>query len=193
MQNSVGTRRHMLASGAMSLGAVAAAWLADREAAADSKKPDLERRIFDTQPKKTQQPASANAMISLWMQGGPSHHDMFDPKPLLDKYDGKSFPGEIKYDNAAQASSKVLRKDVGTLSSAFSARAQVHDHFETSCRLTWRPGVPAGASQRPQQRHPSNRRTNLLRCKPLPKWGRLPHESRQNVLRLPLRMERAKV
>jgi Protein of unknown function (DUF1501) len=47
-------------------------------------------------------------MISLFMQGGPSHIDLFDPKPALEKYDGKPFPGTIKYDNAAEASSKVL-------------------------------------------------------------------------------------
>src|SRR5690349_21010217 len=47
-------------------------------------------------------------MISLFMQGGPSHIDLFDPKPLLNKLDGQKFPGEIKYDNAAQASAKIL-------------------------------------------------------------------------------------
>jgi hypothetical protein len=47
-------------------------------------------------------------MISLFMQGGPSHLDLLDPKPLLGRYDGKAFPGSIKYDNAAQASAKVL-------------------------------------------------------------------------------------
>ncbi len=34
--------------------------------------------------------------------------DLFDPKPMLTKYDGQKFPGEIKYDNLAQASSKVF-------------------------------------------------------------------------------------
>ena len=33
---------------------------------------------------------------------------MFDPKPEMAKYDGQEFPGEIKYDNAAQSSSKVF-------------------------------------------------------------------------------------
>jgi hypothetical protein len=47
-------------------------------------------------------------MISLFMQGGPSQVDLFDPKPKLNELDGKPFPGSIKYDNAAQASSKVL-------------------------------------------------------------------------------------
>src|SRR5690606_39587649 len=50
----------------------------------------------------------AKAMISLFMMGGPSQMDLFDPKPMLNEYDGKNFPGEIKYDNLAQASSKVF-------------------------------------------------------------------------------------
>ncbi|MCH8922910.1 MAG: DUF1501 domain-containing protein [Planctomycetes bacterium] len=53
-------------------------------------------------------PATAKAMISLFMQGGPSHLDLFDPKPQMARWHGKSFPGSIKYDNAAQASAKVL-------------------------------------------------------------------------------------
>lgn len=34
--------------------------------------------------------------------------DLFDPKPELNRLDGTKFQGEIKYDNAAQASSRVL-------------------------------------------------------------------------------------
>ncbi len=40
-------------------------------------------------------------MISMFMQGGPSHIDLFDPKPELNRLDGKDFPGEVKYDDAA--------------------------------------------------------------------------------------------
>jgi len=50
----------------------------------------------------------AKAMISMFMQGGPSHIDMFDPKPELLKLDGKDFPGEVKYDDAAGASREVM-------------------------------------------------------------------------------------
>ena len=32
--------------------------------------------------------------------------DLLDPKPLLIKLHMQKFPGEIKYDNAAQASSR---------------------------------------------------------------------------------------
>lgn len=70
--------------------------------------PQLEKPVYDLTAKPTHYEPRARAMISLWMQGGPSHHDMFDPKPMMDKYDGQPFPGEIKYDNAAQASSKVF-------------------------------------------------------------------------------------
>ena len=103
------SRRHFLASSAGSLSTVALAWMAQQESArADPSKPDLEKRLFDTIPKETHHEPQAQAMISLWMQGGRSHLDLFDPKPEMAKYDGKPYPGKIKYDNAAQASSKVL-------------------------------------------------------------------------------------
>lgn len=102
-------RRHFLASSAMSVSSVAINWLLNQErSSAEIKKPSLERETFDVVPKATQTKPTATSMISLWMQGGPSHHDMFDPKPEMAKYDGQEFPGEIKYDNAAQASSKVF-------------------------------------------------------------------------------------
>ncbi len=103
------TRRDLLTGSALQLSTVALAWLFGQQSAkANPPKPDLEPQVFDTAPKPTMHPPRAKAMISLWMQGGPSHHDLFDPKPEMDKYDGESFPGEIKYDNAAQASSKVF-------------------------------------------------------------------------------------
>src|SRR4030095_7367209 len=69
---------------------------------------ELERRDFDLMAKSPHDRGQARAMISLFMQGGPSHIDLFDPKPEMSKYDGSKFPGDIKYDNAAQASSKVF-------------------------------------------------------------------------------------
>ncbi len=103
------TRRHFLASGAMGVGGVALACLLKQDnLLAEPFKPELEPKSFDLTPKPPHKDPQARAMISLWMQGGPSHHDLFDPKPEMDKYDGKTFPGTIKYDNAAQSSSKVL-------------------------------------------------------------------------------------
>ena len=103
------TRRHFLAKNAMSVSSLAMAWALNQEqAAANPDKPELKPRSFDNSQKSSHKTPRAKAMISLWMQGGPSHHDLFDPKPELQKYDGQTFPGEIKYDNAAQASSKAL-------------------------------------------------------------------------------------
>jgi len=103
------TRRRLIESGTFGVGSVALAWLLHQERLlAEPVKPDLERPHFDLKPKEPHHAPKAKAMISLFMQGGPSHHDLFDPKPELDKLDGKTFPGTIKFDNAAQASSKVL-------------------------------------------------------------------------------------
>lgn len=40
-------------------------------------------------PKPTHFPAKAKSVIFLYMDGGPSQVDTFDPKPLLKKYDGQ--------------------------------------------------------------------------------------------------------
>jgi hypothetical protein len=102
------TRRHFIASSTMGVGSLALAWLLKQDGVGAPRQPELAPRSFDTLPKRPQRPPQATAMISLWMQGGPSHHDLFDPKPELQKRDGEKFPGEIKYDNAAQASAKLL-------------------------------------------------------------------------------------
>lgn len=103
------SRRRFLSSAGLGVGSVALACLLDEERLlAEPAKPDLERRKFDLAPKPPPAPPRARAMISMFMQGGPSQIDLFDPKPEMAKYDGQPFPGEIKYDNAAEASSKVL-------------------------------------------------------------------------------------
>src|SRR5438874_10987059 len=38
-------------------------------------------------------PAKAKRVIFLFLNGGLSQVDSFDPKPMLDKYDGQPFPG----------------------------------------------------------------------------------------------------
>jgi len=43
-------------------------------------------------PKAPQFPAKAKRVIHLFMNGGPSHVDTFDPKPSLAKYNGKELP-----------------------------------------------------------------------------------------------------
>src|SRR5436305_14327950 len=43
-------------------------------------------------PKKPHFPAKAKHVVHLFMNGGPSQVDTFDPKPMLDKYHGKPIP-----------------------------------------------------------------------------------------------------
>src|SRR5262245_53400964 len=45
-------------------------------------------------PKKPHCPGKAKRVIHLFMNGGPSHVDTFDPKPALEKYAGKPLPRE---------------------------------------------------------------------------------------------------
>jgi hypothetical protein len=43
-------------------------------------------------PRAPQFPAKAKRVVHLFMNGGPSQVDTFDPKPMLDKYAGKELP-----------------------------------------------------------------------------------------------------
>src|SRR5262245_54364069 len=43
-------------------------------------------------PRKPHVPGKAKHVVHLFMNGGPSHVDTFDPKPLLAKYHGKPLP-----------------------------------------------------------------------------------------------------
>jgi hypothetical protein len=109
MRDSQLSRREILSSATFGVGSLALASLMQSDGwGAETIKPDLNRPTYDLLPKKTLHPPKARAMISLFMQGGPSHMDLFDPKPELNRLDGQKFQGEIQYDNAAQASAKVL-------------------------------------------------------------------------------------
>lgn len=47
-------------------------------------------------PRKGHHPARAKSVIHLFMNGGPSQMDLFDPKPVLNRMDGKAFPGNVE-------------------------------------------------------------------------------------------------
>src|SRR5690348_16198566 len=44
-------------------------------------------------PKKAPLPAKAKHVIHIFAEGGPSHVDTWDPKPMLAKYSGQTLPG----------------------------------------------------------------------------------------------------
>lgn len=108
------SRRHMLHTSAFGVGSVATAWLMKQDGLlADSGaapvKPELETKTYDLLPKEPHHASQARAMISMFMLGGPSQIDLFDPKPELVKRDGQIFPGEVKFDNSAQASREIMK------------------------------------------------------------------------------------
>ena len=100
-------RRHFLAQSGFGLSTLALTHLLAEDAKAAPAKPSLERPTFDNLPKHPPLAPQTNAMISLFMQGGPSHIDLFEPKPELVKQHGQSFGGQIQLDNAAEATSKL--------------------------------------------------------------------------------------
>jgi hypothetical protein len=77
-------------------GMVMAALLGDSPARAEA--PAAARGVFDVRPRRSHHCARAKAVIQLFMHGGPSHVDLFDPKPMLTKHDGQPPPKEVADD-----------------------------------------------------------------------------------------------
>ena len=57
-------------------------------------------------------PAKAKRVIYLFLNGGPSQVDTFDPKPMLDKYNGQPMPaGNLKTE---RKTGNLLRSPFGS-------------------------------------------------------------------------------
>lgn len=103
------SRRVFCQAGVMSLAPLAvASLLRDERASAAPVQPNLTNPEYTLAARKPPKEPQAKAMISLFMQGGPSQIDLLDPKPTLTRMDGQNFPGKIKYDDVGAASSKIL-------------------------------------------------------------------------------------
>lgn len=104
------SRRHFLARNAFGISSLGLASLLNQDHLLGApKKPSFDQAVHDLLSKPALAKPRANAMISVFTGGGPSHIDLFDPKPELKKWDGKQIPPrDIKYDNAGQASSVVM-------------------------------------------------------------------------------------
>ncbi|MBI4585851.1 MAG: DUF1501 domain-containing protein [Planctomycetes bacterium] len=91
------SRRELLRLSGMGFGSLALAYLLS------SSRPPLGLRraygsegALDGSPKSPHFPAQAKAVIQLVQTGGPSHVDLFDPKPELQKRNGQTY--EVKVD-----------------------------------------------------------------------------------------------
>lgn len=80
------SRRDFLAHSGSGLGALALASMLPAQAAVNAD---------PLAPKKPHFPATAKSVIFLFMEGGPSHLDLFDPKPMLEKLAGQPMPASF--------------------------------------------------------------------------------------------------
>jgi len=100
------TRRSLFDRVGTSLYGTALTWLLGRDlfggtslsAAESSSASASHHRVFDLKSRPPQFDPKAKAVIQLFMQGGPSHVDLFDPKPALDRHHGESYFDKLAAD-----------------------------------------------------------------------------------------------
>lgn len=91
---STHSRRNWLQQAGMGFGAIALNGLLSADAAAVST--HSRKAINPLAARLPQFAATAKSVIFLFMEGGPSHLDLFDPKPALNKLAGKQLPKSFK-------------------------------------------------------------------------------------------------
>ena len=101
------TRRQMLSRCANGFGAVALAALMGEEAYGSSLTPDV-AGPDPMSPRPTHHKATARNVIFLYMDGGPSQVDTFDPKPRLDREHGQAIRAKVQPTQFANVG-KVLK------------------------------------------------------------------------------------
>jgi hypothetical protein len=103
------TRREFLARSAYGIGTFALAHLLQREGllAQEVGRPG-ENLPLNLRPRQPHFAPKANAMISLFMHGGPSHVDLLDPKPALQRLHGRDYSGDVAYSFVNAASRKLF-------------------------------------------------------------------------------------
>jgi Protein of unknown function (DUF1501) len=92
-------RRAFVNRSACSLGALAVAHLVQQESGSVARADTLADVGSTRAPHHT---PTADAVISLFQHGGPSHVDLFDPKPELTRHDGKPYDGDLEVHFAGQ-------------------------------------------------------------------------------------------
>jgi len=102
------SRRDFLAHQSMGFGSFALAWLLKQERAQAKPKSVDHKPHNDLMPRESHFEPKAQAMISLFQHGGPSHMDLTDPKPELSRLDGVEYTGDIKFSFVNEASKKLM-------------------------------------------------------------------------------------
>jgi hypothetical protein len=105
-----GTRRSFLSNTAAGVGFLAVAHLLQRLGLLAAEVPSKpgENLPASLLPRQPHFAPKAKAMISLFMHGGPSHVDLFDPKPELTKHSGQDYKGDVQFSFVNRASKKLF-------------------------------------------------------------------------------------
>src|SRR5262245_24801443 len=94
MERELSTRRRLLKTSAVGFGYVALRAMLSQDAATADQSP-LTAPPDLLEPKQPHFRARAKRIVFLFMKGGPSHVDTFDPKPLLTRDNGSPPPFEL--------------------------------------------------------------------------------------------------
>src|SRR5262245_34182015 len=87
-----GTRREFLLRAGGGFGALAMTYLLGQDGYLSAAEPTVTDPLT---PRPAQFPVKAKAVIFLFMEGGPSHLDTFDPKPELTRRHGQKLPASF--------------------------------------------------------------------------------------------------
>src|SRR5688572_27510246 len=103
------SRRWLLNRSAFGIGSIALANLLHQEGLlAETPAKPVDNLPLNLDKRMPEQAPQAKAMISLFMHGGPSHVDLFDPKPELTANHGKEYGGDVAYSFVNRASKKLF-------------------------------------------------------------------------------------
>jgi hypothetical protein len=92
------SRRDLLKTSGLGFGQIALAYLLNETCLQGDTDPSLihPAEYHDCKPRSGQFPGTAKAVIQLMQNGGPSHIDLFDPKPELTKRNGQPHPHGVE-------------------------------------------------------------------------------------------------
>src|ERR1022692_1806767 len=137
------TRRRFFEECAGGIGIAALAQLMEREGRGAT--PETTAEINPLAPRKPHFAPKAKNVIFMFMEGGPSQIDLFDPKPELQKWSGRPLPESMTKDlrlaftkpNAAVLASPRTFKPYGQSGIEFSDyRSEEHtSELQSPCNL----------------------------------------------------------
>ena len=96
-----GSRREFLSKWGMGFGSLPLIHLLERESffRTASAKGTRESILHPLAPKPPHQSASGRNVVFIYLQGGASHVDTLDPKPVLTRFDGRNLPQSFASDD----------------------------------------------------------------------------------------------